>query len=222
MKKIVITGHTSAITQNFLSLALEKNLKLKVIKVGRCEKSDLKINFFDLADCKKFVAYLASEKPDYLFLNHGLLVGKQLNGMTATEIQETLFCNMISYLMVIESLTSLDNLRTVVMSSISGKKGSYDTLYAGTKAATDLTIKAITTRLPASSRLNAISPGIISDAKMTMVRTDQDILEEKKNITPTKLFTTSTEVAKAAHYLLFETDNINGENLNLNGGLFCS
>lgn len=222
MKKIMITGYSSAIVQHFYKEYLEKDSSLKVIRVGRDDKSDKKIDFFKLEDCKKFVAYVAEEKPDYLFLNHGLLVGKQLNSMNAQEIQETLFCNMTSYLMVIESLTQIENLRTVVMSSISGKRGSFDTLYAGAKAAVDLTIKSTIPRLPSTSRLNAVSPGIIADARMTEVRTDKNILDSKKENTPTKLFTTSAEVAKAVHYLLFENDNINGENLNLNGGLFCS
>ena len=49
---------------------------------------------------------------------------------------------MISYLMIIESLVELKNLNTVITSSISGKMGSFDTLYASTKNSIDFTHKS--------------------------------------------------------------------------------
>lgn len=222
MKKIIITGHTSTIAHNLIKLAQEKNPGIKVIKVGRSADSDFKINFFQLTDMRKFVDFVASEKANYLFINHGVLIGKKLNQMTELEIQETLTCNMISYLTLIESLPTINNLRTVVMSSISSKLGSFATLYAASKSGVDLAVKSIAPTLPPTSRLNAVSPGIITDTKMTQARTDVHIIEQKTQSTPTKQLTLSTDVAKAIAYLLFENENINGENLNINGGLFCS
>ena len=113
-------------------------------------------------------------------------------------------------------------MRTVVMSSISGKAGSYDTLYAATKAGVDIMLKSFAPRLPSGSRLNAISPGIIEDARMTNVRTDLDILAEKKQKTPTQVFCSSMEVAQLSYFLLFEANNMTGENLNVNGGMYVS
>lgn len=222
MKKIIITGHTSTISQNLMKLAQEKNPGIKIIKVGRSADSDLHINFFDLTDMRKFVDFVGSEKANYLFLNHGVLIGKKLNQMTQQEIQETLTCNMISYLTLMESLPMINNLRTVVMSSISSKLGSFATLYAASKTGVDLAVKSIAPTLPTTSRLNAVSPGIISDTKMTQARTDLHIIEQKTQSTPTKQLTSSNDVAKAIAYLLFDNENINGENLNINGGLFCS
>lgn len=221
MKKIIITGHTSSIAIALIETIKAKYPDLKIIKVGRSPDSDVKINFFELSDMKKFVTLLENEKPHYLFLNHGVLHGKKLNSMSDNEIKETISCNMLSYLSTLEVLPSLPHLRTVLMSSISAKAGSFATLYAASKAGVDLVLKNIIKDLPATSRLNAVSPGIIADAKMTTVRQDKDVLAKKKEQTPTKEFTTSNEIAKTVHYLLFENDSINGENINVNGGIWC-
>ena len=106
------------------------------------------------------------------------------------------------------------------MSSISGKAGSYDTLYAITKAGIDLLVKSVAPKLPRGSRLNAVSPGIVEDAKMTTVRSDFNVLREKMENTPTGEFCTSMEVAQLTYYLLFEARNLTGENINVNGGLY--
>ena len=55
---------------------------------------------------------------------------------------------------------------------------------------------------------------------MTLVRKDIDVLEAKRQLAPTKAFTTSKDVARLVHYLLFEAGNIQGENININGGTF--
>ena len=124
--------------------------------------------------------------------------------------------------MVLERLVSINEMRTLVMSSISGKVGSYDNLYAATKAGVDLLVKSFATQLPPNLRLNAISPGIIEDTRMTNVRTDLDILAEKKKKTPTQVFCSSREVAQLYYFLLFEAKNMTGENLNVNGELYVS
>ena len=74
--------------------------------------------------------------------------------------------------MILENLSNVKKIRSIFISSISGKKGSYDHLYAATKSGIDLIIKQISKSIDSQSRLNAISPGIISDAKMTLKRND--------------------------------------------------
>ena len=43
-------------------------------------------------------------------------------------------------------------------------------------------------------------------------------LEIIKNSIPTKTFSTSLDVAKMIHYLFFEAKNINGADIDINGG----
>ena len=122
--------------------------------------------------------------------------------------------------MILEALEEIPNLNTIVISSISGKLGSYDNLYAATKCGLDLNVKKISANMQSTSRLNVISPGIINDAKMTKIRTDYSNLRRKKNSTPTKKFTTSQEIADLARFIFFDSKNLHGQNININGGLF--
>jgi 3-oxoacyl-[acyl-carrier protein] reductase len=219
-KTLVITGFTSEIAKSFLELACARTNNLKILRCGRNPDSDFRVDFSSAKQTREFIDWLAKTRPDYLFLNHGVLPGKRLSETADAVIDESVNVNLISYAMVIEALPSFVALRTVVMSSISGKAGSFDTLYAACKAGVDVTIRKVASTLRPNSRLNAVSPGIISDAGMTIVRKDFDVLEVKRNQTPTKSFSTSREVANLVHFLLFEADNIQGENINLNGGIF--
>ena len=89
------------------------------------------------------------------------------------------------------------------MSSISGKEGSYDSLYAACKAGVSL--REITRAARSGSRLNFISPGVVCDAGMTTRRVIRKC--EATFITPSRELTTSA-VARLVFTLLFDR-NIN-------------
>jgi NAD(P)-dependent dehydrogenase (short-subunit alcohol dehydrogenase family) len=221
MKHLVVTGYSSSICKALFEL-VKKRQEIEIIRCGRCEQADFIFDFSELEDCRRFASFVEEMSPDYLFLNHGLLVGDKLTDISDHEISKTLHVNLVSVAMILERLVLIDGMRTIVMSSISGKVGSYDTLYAVTKAGVDLLIRSFAPQLPSNSRLNAISPGIIADARMTTERTDLDTLERKKQKTPTQVFCSSMEIAQLSYFLLFESQNMSGENLNVNGGIYVS
>ncbi len=216
-KKIIITGSSSKISK-----LLIKDVKSKNLEIYSCTKKNgnLNFDFSNIEDIIKFIKFIKKNKPNFLFLSHGILCGKKLQNYSNKEIQKTIFINLISNILILEAIEKIPNLNTVLISSISGKLGSYDNLYAATKSGLDLTAKKISTKMKNTSRLNVISPGIIYDAKMTKIRTDFENLKKKKNHTPTKKFTTSQEVADLASFIFFESKNIHGQNININGGLF--
>jgi NAD(P)-dependent dehydrogenase (short-subunit alcohol dehydrogenase family) len=221
MKKILITGYSSKISEAFISLIDQKYPAIEKTFCGRRDNSDIKVDFSDNHSTKLFIQKIHEIKPQYLWLNHGVLFGKKAAEHTPEELSETLNTNMISNLLILEGISTLENLNTVVTSSISPKLGSYDQLYACTKLSCDFLIKTLAPKFPASSRLNGVSPGIVKDAKMTTVRTDFDFLEEKRKLTPTQEFSTSEDVANWVFQLMFQNHNVTGENININGGLFC-
>lgn len=220
MKKLWITGYSSNIAQEFISLVKEKYTDINISTYGRNSDANFKVDFSKVNETREFINNLTKKPPDFLFVNHGVLPGNQIRDTSTKDINNSVHVNLVSYLFIIESLAKIEGINTVIMSSISGKVGSYDTLYAATKAGIDVTVRRQVLGLPANSRLNAVSPGIVIDAKMTKVRTDLHILEQKKNTTPTKQFTTSIDVAKLVYYIMFEAQNMQGENINLNGGMF--
>ncbi len=217
-EKIVITGFTSKISSILIKKLKKK--KLKIFKCGRGIKSDLRVDFSNLDGISNFVKFIKKIKPNYLLLCHGTLVGKKLKKYSLDNIKKTIFVNLVSNILILEELENSKNLNTVLISSISGKLGSYDNLYAATKAGLDLVAKSISRKMQKSSRLNLVSPGIIKDSKMTTIRKDKNVLLKKKFLTPTKQFTSSKEVADIIEYLLFNSKNIHGENININGGLY--
>tara|TARA_Y100000590_G_C15656650_1_gene990897 strand:+ start:327 stop:989 length:663 start_codon:yes stop_codon:yes gene_type:complete len=219
MKNIIITGYTSSIAVELTKIIKRNTENVNIINCGRGKESDLKIDFSKINNTKKFINFLVKKKPSYLFLNHGFLPGKKILDCSEKIINDSCKINLISYLMIFESLIKIKNLNTVSISSVSGKAGSFDTLYASTKNAVDFTVKVLSKKIDRTSRINCVSPGIIYDAKMTLQRKNKKILEIKKNQTPTKKFTSSFEVANMVYYLLFNTGNINGENININGGI---
>lgn len=220
MNKLIVTGYNSTIAKSLFVLISKSKREIEIIRCGRCNNADVQFDFSDIEQTRKFCNFIRETSPTHLFVNHGLLVGEKIKNTSVKDISDALQVNLVSFAMILETITEIENLKTVVMSSISGKAGSYDTLYAATKAGVDVLVKSFSTSLPSNSRLNAISPGIIEDAKMTTVRTDLDVLALKKEKTPTQKFSTSLEVAKLTEFILFEASNLQGENINLNGGMY--
>ena len=71
--------------------------------------------------------------------------------MSKDQLERTI-CKFVSYVSVLEQIKSL-KCKTVVMSSISGSAGSYDNLYASTKAGINL-ISKITSQIDRNSRIS--------------------------------------------------------------------
>lgn len=70
------------------------------------------------------------------------------------------------------------------------------------------------------SRLNAFAPSIVKDAKMTLMRKDLDVLAKRLEEIPTRQFTSAKDVAGLVYYLLFESENIHGQSINVDGGWY--
>ena len=118
-----------------------------------CTKNKGEFNY-DFANQKsilKFIKFLKKIKPNYLFLSHGILIGKKLQKYSKIEIQKTIFVNLISNIQILEAIENISNLNTILISSISGKVGSFDNLYAATKSGLDLTVKKISTKMKNTS-----------------------------------------------------------------------
>ena len=217
MKKIILTGSTSTSAQALIELI--RPMGLKILTAGRSGNHDFKVDFSKRDETTKFCEFLLKEAPDYAFIHHGVLPGQRLQTYSDELISSVLQTNLVSILQILETIQTLPLLKTVITSSISGSLGSYDTLYAASKAGLDVAIRSIAKQIPPTSRLNGIAPGIIADSKMTLARQDLKLLESKREKTPTQMLTTAMDVAKLAKYVLFESENMNGQILHLNGGL---
>lgn len=216
---LLITGHTSSISTELIKI-LKKKSNLDIFLVGRKRDSNFYCDFSDFSSIKNFISEVINRHHfNYIFLNHGILLGKKALELSEKEINDYMMVNCFSIIATLEALTEYKNTNIVVTSSISSKEGSYDPIYASTKAGVDSFRIRSASNFDSSVRLNFISPGVIEDALMTTSRKDQDNVKRISNSTPSKKLTKSSEVAKLVYLLLFDPGNIHCQDLAINGGL---
>ncbi len=217
--KLLISGHTSLIAKELIKLINSKIIS-KVFLVGRDDISDYYCNFAEFSSIKSFINNVINQEHfDYIFLNHGILLGKKALDLDESEVNEYMMVNCFSKIAILEALANQKNTNIVVTSSISSKEGSYDSIYAASKAGLDSFRYRSGKLFDSSVRLNYISPGVIKDALMTTIRKDQNNVMATSRSTPSKELTSSREVAKLVSYLLFNPGNIHCQDIAINGGL---
>jgi len=223
----LVTGYTSVF---FLSLY---NLRLKGIAPDRfifCGRTSPKgmvgstyinVDFSKSSSIKKLMKELKEIKIKYMFLNHGLLLGKSTLDYSFENFEDTLYVNVLSYFSILSlvapSLVSGGS--TVLMSSVSAKNGSYDDVYSASKSAIESFIKSYVRKI-GPHRVNCIAPGIILNTNMTDVRTDIENLEKKRQDTPLKRLGQPEDVAESVYFLLSEKSrHISAAVIRVDGGI---
>ena len=135
--KLLITGYTSLIAQELIKIIKIKS-DVDIYSVGRNKDSFFNCDFADYFSIMNFIEQVINKKQfDYVFLNHGILLGKKALELSEKEINEYMMINCYSFIAILEALTNQKNINIVVTSSISAKEGSYDPIYASTKAGVD-------------------------------------------------------------------------------------
>ena len=143
------------------------------------------------------------QKADKYLICSGFLRGELLDKQSPEEVIESFMANYVKVVNYCNAVFS-ENLhaRICVIGSESGYNGSYDMAYAGAKAALHMYIE--TKKLSSEQQLVCVSPGIIEDAGMTTRRKDIENLANIRKLHPKGRFIESIEVAKLAHFLLYE------------------
>jgi 3-oxoacyl-[acyl-carrier protein] reductase len=105
-----------------------------------------------------------------------------------------------------------------MVSSISGERGSFDPMYAASKAALIGFVKSLATWLAPGVRTNALAPALIAGSRM-----HDDMAPERRehhrSATPTGRLTTPQEVAAVLFNLCEPAwSNLNGQVIRINGG----
>ncbi len=153
----------------------------------------------------------------YLFC-HGLLRSKRMENQIVAERDEGWLVNYISTTTQCEWIIKANlSARICIIGSESGYCGSFDGIYAETKAALHLYVEGKKLRSPCQ-QLVAISPGIIEDCGMTTRRLDIKNLERRRNAHPMGRFLMAREVAEMAHHLLYYQPYVSGTVIRMHGG----
>ncbi len=154
----------------------------------------------------------------YLFCQ-GLLRARAAEEQTDVEIAESVRVNYSSVQRTCNSILEVnDGARICIVGSESAYRGSFDGVYAASKALLHEYVEKTVLSSP-DQQLVAISPGIISDAGMTLRRTDTTTLERRRREHPKQRFLTAKEVATMAYVLLYvDAGYTSGTVVRMHGG----
>lgn len=159
---------------------------------------------------------------DVVIFVSGILPGKNISDYNDLLINKVMSVNFIGQAALMQRIIPLMSFNSVVIfiSSISAERGSYDAIYAASKAAQIGFVKSLATWYSPKIRFNIITPGLIEDTKMY----DDMSLERRKfhiSQTPTGRLNSKVEIANII-YNLCESfwSNINGQVIRINGGSY--
>ena len=164
----------------------------------------------------------SGEKLDFVVFVCGQLMGQSLDEYADEEIDAMFAINVVSQIKLLRRLIGHmnENGRVLFVSSISAMGGSYDPVYAATKAAQIGLMKSLARYHGHTVRFNVIAPGTILDSNMVSEFTE-DTLEKHIQETPTGRLNTNREMAKIIVDICGEHwSNLNGQVLGINGGRY--
>jgi 3-oxoacyl-[acyl-carrier protein] reductase len=230
-KNILIVGGGSSISKDIVRLFSDQGARIMVtlnknspeyLSKGTVKLASLDITNYQSMDkfCSDSLAAFGGI--DILIFLTGFLPGKTLEDYD-DEILETVmkinFTGQASFLKRI-----LPNLRNgasiLIMSSISGERGSYDPIYAAAKAAQIGFVKSLASWLSPNIRINAVAPALIENSSMFNAMSN-DRREFHRAQTPTgKLITTSELAAIIVNLCEPAWSKLNGQVISVNGGSY--
>ena len=205
----LVTGYSSTIFEVLYDEYLSAIPKKNFIFLGR-KKLDkfnesiyINVDFNNLESLQKSIKLIENMKVKYMFLNHGILIGKSSTEYSFEELINTVNVNVTSYVAILSALGKnlIDGGSTILMSSVSAKNGSYDDVYSASKGFIESYMKSFVYKI-GTHRLNCVAPGITLNTRMTNVRNDLDNIENKRLQTPLKKLAQPLDIAKTIHFLL--------------------
>ena len=200
--KIAITGHKTSIAHEFLAWDWFPmgQPDLEIVNVSRGEP-------------------LPADADAYLFCQ-GYLAGKAAGEISSEEARQTWDDNFGSIAADCDAIIDANlKARICIITSYSGIKGSFDSVYAGAKAAMNLYIQTKRLKYP-GQQIVGIAPHIVWDSGMTQRRDDLRDLAERAEFRRRGEWIKAEDVAKLAHFLLFcDSGNITNVVIPVTGGL---
>jgi short-subunit dehydrogenase len=191
----------------------------EVWRIGRSTADDAQL---DLNVPSPSFAHCRLDEAHRLLICSGLLTSKHLLEQSDDEILASIRINLVSVTLLIEHALKINpDIRICVIGSESGWKGSFDTTYFLGKAALHSFIRERRVS-HANQQLVGIAPSMISDSRMTTIRTDQDVVQQRGRENPKERLLTSDEVASLAHFMLYiDQGYINNTVVPMDGGKFA-
>lgn len=226
MRNILIIGGSSSIGGNVKKRFLENgdnvittyNHSSKKINKGT---NDIHLDLKDKKSCLAFVNKISKIKElDVLIILVGILPGLSIEDYSDELLEDTLNINFISNVFLIKNLSPYlkNTSNIVIMSSISAIRGSFDPIYAASKAAQIGLVKSLALWNSDKYKINAIAPSLINKSKMY-----NDMSAERrefhKEISPSKKLISKKELSQIIFDICaYRNRYSNGEIIQIDGG----
>lgn len=179
-----------------------------------CDSDESISNFY--LECKNL-----SPLKNLIFLT-GILLGKSVQEYSFEEINKVMDINFNSVAKIISSLSNhfVSNSQILLMSSISGQRGSFDPIYAASKSAIIGLGKSLSQTLTPVTRTNIIAPGLVNQSSMF-----NEMLPERKEYheqnNPLNSLLNKEALAEIIYELTTDKWNhLNGAVIPVNGGSY--
>ncbi|HEY6643532.1 SDR family oxidoreductase [Povalibacter sp.] len=230
-KQILVIGATTSIGQAVVQRFADSGARLLV--TGRSSKvptppgADITAQTLDLLDAASLDTFEAQVLPrfgklDVAVFLAGILPGKALVDYDDPLMNEVMSVNFLGQAALLRRLLPHFNsgAHVIFVSSISGERGSFDPIYAASKAAQIAFVKSLATWLAPALRVNAIAPALIADSSMFNAMAPER-RQHHLNQTPTKRLTTKEEISGVILSLCEPAwANVNGQVIRINGGTY--
>lgn len=226
---ILITGYSSGIGKEFISSPAARR-KYRFLLVGKTVpdhlgSNDIFLNW-DFQKSKPSGSIdIKSIKLDAIVLHQGILIGKDFRDITEDEICQTININLLSAVRLIKLFFScLSSGSTLIFySSISASKGSYDDVYALSKAGLEAFSNSISLKLaPLGVRVICIAPGLVESTRMTN-HMKPGLFEDTLKKIPMGRAVSARAIARFSIDLLENKElTLSGNVIHINGGQYIS
>ena len=178
----------------------------------------------DLANVESIRSFVSKVYDvDALVMLAGILPGKRLEVCDVSDIVQVMTVNFIGPVVLVKEM--LPRMRkgaqVLMMSSIAADRGSFDPIYAASKAALEGFVRSMAL-WSSGIRFNAIAPGLIAGSSMHEAMIPERRTKHAEQ-TPTQRLTTIDEIAQIVIEVCGPVwANVNGHVFSVDGGRRCA
>ena len=223
-KKLLIIGGNSAVSKNFIK-KYKRNYDIysTYSDKGRKSKKNLKLDLSKDQSINEFCKSIKKIKFSKILFCSGIIYGHKIIQYTFDQINDIFNVNTVGVVKLFSKIISKNTLKKttiIFISSISGRKGSYDETYASSKSALTMLAKSISKNYGEFLRVNVITPSVINNTKMFKMMSKKDSSKIIK-MTPNKQLLNLNDLSKIINDVFQEHwDHSNGAVIDVNGGIF--
>ena len=223
-KKLLIIGGNSAVSKNFIK-KYKRNYDIysTYSDKGRKSKKNLKLDLSKDQSINEFCKSIKKIKFSKILFCSGIIYGHKITQYTFDQINDIFNVNTLGVVKLFSKIISKNTLKKttiIFISSVSGRKGSYDETYASSKSALTMLAKSISKNYGEFLRVNVITPSVINNTKMFKMMSKKDSSKIIK-MTPNKQLLNLNDLSKIINDVFQEHwDHSNGAVIDINGGIF--